>query len=140
MPSGWGVARVAEVGLDVGGLGGVDVAGDGVQHVLAGDPALQVLSVGGQHRQAVAAVEHQLAQRLGQALVGEEHLKVRWWVTGPGSQAPVLARAARRVLRGGWVVSGGRKGRMASAAVSSSKESAEGARSMSVPRRSSLVV
>ena len=53
------------VGLGDGGLGDADVAGDGLQHVLAGDPALQLLSVGGQHRQAVAAVEDQLAQRLG---------------------------------------------------------------------------
>ena len=58
------------------GLGGADVAGDGLQHVLAGDPALQVLPVGGDHREAVAAVEFQLAQRLGQGFPGEEHLRI----------------------------------------------------------------
>jgi len=70
------ILRAVGLRLRGAGPGGMHVAGHGLQHVLAGDPALQVLPVSSQHRQAVAAVEFQLAQGLGQGLPGEEHLRI----------------------------------------------------------------
>ena len=52
-----------------------DLAGDGLQHVRAGEPALQLLPVNGYHRQPIAAVVHQLAHGLGQGLIGEQDLR-----------------------------------------------------------------
>ena len=72
---------------------GVHVAGDGLQHVLAGDPALQVLPVGGDDRQPVAAVQLELAQRLGEGLGGEQQLGVV--LVGDGAWQWRPARAGR---------------------------------------------
>jgi len=59
-----------------GGLRGFpDLAGDGVEHALAGDPALDPLAVVGDHGQPVAAVHLDLAQRLGQGFGGEQDLR-----------------------------------------------------------------
>ena len=124
-----------------GGQSGRHLAGDGLQHVRAGEPALQLLPVSGHHRQAVAAVVDQLAHGLGQGLVGEQDLRGTLVGDGPGQRPPRPrpGRRAAQVARG-QPRSGNWKGRMASAAVSSSKGSADGAWSMSMPRRSSLVV
>ena len=46
--------------LDLSGRSG-DAVGERAEHVVAGDPALQVLAVVGEHRQPVVAVEDELA-------------------------------------------------------------------------------
>ena len=119
-----------------------DLAGDGVQHAGGGDPALHVLAVGGQHRQPVAAVGRELAQSLGEGLAGEDRLRVALVGDRPGQ--PGQGRGPRRPVavrgpagdgervpgRGAW-----RRRR------SGRRTPASGAaRSMSLPRRSSLVV
>ena len=89
------------------------------------------------HRQAVAAVELELAQRLGEGLGGEQRLGVVLSGIGPGSGVRAGPGGPGDPAAMG---SGAAKGRMASAAVRSSNGPAEAGRSMSMPRRSSLVV
>lgn len=54
-----GCGGLRRVGL---GREPADLAGDSVQHARAGDPALHLLAVAGQHGQPVAAVRRDLAQ------------------------------------------------------------------------------
>ena len=77
----------------------MDLAGDGLEHFWLGDPALKVLAVGGEHGQPVAAVEHQLAQRLGEGLAGEQRLGVLLVSNRPGKNplASVMGCLSRAV-------------------------------------------
>ena len=90
-------------GPGCGGLGPADLAGDGVQHARAGDPALHLLAVAGQHGQPVAAVGRDLAQRLGEGLAGEDRLRVALVGDRPGQrgQGQGPGRAAVAVWPGG---------------------------------------
>ena len=81
--------------------GCVDLLGDGAQHAGVGDPALDLLAVGGQHGQAVVAVDLKLAQGLSHRLVREKNLRVVFAGDrpgkrgGPGLLPLALARRAR---------------------------------------------
>ena len=92
---GVGVVPVGgELGVGGAWLAGGDLAGDGAQHAGGGDPALDLVAVGGQHGQAIMAVDLQLPQRLGDRLDAEQGLRVALVDDRPGQGGPVRWRTA----------------------------------------------
>lgn len=70
----------------------LDASYERAYDIFARDPPLQGVLVVGEDGQPVVAVEHELAQRVLEVLVAEEHLRLAYVAHGTDERGPQLAR------------------------------------------------